>query len=244
MYYSIEHSTNTKIVGKFFQAVNAVHNCHVWDEPKFIEHINFEKVDFEPITSNAILEKKAKLTDLISCPSIGFSLKLLISGKFKDILEKNRKNGMHFFKAPIIQNNIVVEDYWILNFYEFNHEYVDFLNSKISYTRKADDYKITYNTIKEFINIENLKEFEAKRSEAFIKEESLSIEKLSLFSEKINEDFFVIKYVFGGLFYVSEKLKKEIEDAGCTGIEFQPAELSYNEWTMPGGEREKIYGKV
>ena len=37
--------------------------------------------------------------------------------------------------------------------------------------------------------------------------------------------------------------KKEIEDAGCTGIEFQPIELSYNEWLMPGGEREKIYGK-
>ena len=38
--------------------------------------------------------------------------------------------------------------------------------------------------------------------------------------------------------------KKEIEDAGCTGIEFQPIELSYNEWSAPGGEREKIYGKA
>jgi hypothetical protein len=43
---------------------------------------------------------------------------------------------------------------------------------------------------------------------------------------------------------VSEKLKQEIEDVGCTGIEFQPIELSYNERTAPGGEREKLYGKA
>lgn len=244
MYYIVQESMNKKTVGKFFQAVNAVHNCHVWDEPKFIGNINFEKVDFEPITSNAILEKKAKLTDLVSCPSIGFSSKLLVSGKFKGILEKNRKKGIQFFKAPIIQNNVMIEDYWILNFYEFNYEYIDFPNSKIAYTRKADDYKITYNTIKEYINLKSFEQFEAKRLEAIAKEESLSIEKLNLLNQNIDEDFFMIKYVFGGLYFVSEKLKKEIEDAGCTGIEFQPIELSYNEWTAPGGEREKVYGKV
>ena len=63
-------------------------------------------------------------------------------------------------------------------------------------------------------------------------------------NDNINEDFFMLRYVEGGVKYiVSEKLKKEIEDAGCTGIEFQPVELSQNEWLMPNGEREKIYGK-
>jgi hypothetical protein len=72
--------------------VESVHNnCHVWDEPKFVEHINFEKVDFEPIYSNAILHKKSKQTDFIQCVSMGFSSKLLISGKLKAILENNRK---------------------------------------------------------------------------------------------------------------------------------------------------------
>jgi hypothetical protein len=137
----------------------------------------------------------------------------------------------------------MIEDYWILNFHEFNYEYIDFPNSKISYTRKADDYKITYNTIKEYISLKNFEQFEAKRLEAIAKEESLSIEKLNLLNQNIDEDFFMIKYVFGGLYFVSEKLKKEIEDAGCTGIEFQPIELSLNEW-LQGGEREKIYGKI
>ncbi|MDP5201333.1 hypothetical protein [Flavobacterium sp. DG2-3] len=42
------------------------------------------------------------------------------------------------------------------------------------------------------------------------------------------------------MYYISEKLKKEIDDAGCIGIEFQPAELSSFEW-IHGGERDKIY---
>ncbi len=44
------------------------------------------------------------------------------------------------------------------------------------------------------------------------------------------------------MFFVSEKLKQEIEQAGCTGIEFQPSHLSLNEWFH--NEREKIYGKA
>ena len=60
----------------------------------------------------------------------------------------------------------------------------------------------------------------------------------------IDHDFFVLRHVEGGVQYiVSEKLKNEIEDAGRTGIEFQPVELSYTEW-LQGREREKIYGKA
>ncbi|MEH3112547.1 hypothetical protein [Pedobacter terrae] len=50
--------------------------------------------------------------------------------------------------------------------------------------------------------------------------------------------------VEGGVKYiVSEQLKKEIEEPGCTGIEFMPTDLSLNEW-LQGGARERIYGKV
>ncbi len=245
MYYLIQNSFNKKILGNYPQVKEIIYNCHVWDEPKFIHHVHFEKIDFEPITANAILHAKSKQTDLINANSaMGFSNKLLVSGKLKKILEGKRNDSMQFFKAPIIQNNLMLEDYWILNFYKFNQEYIDFSNSKILYTKRADDYKSTYNTIKEYIKVENFKQFEIKLSEANAKEEALTIEKLSLSSQNIFEDFFIIKYVFGGLYFVSEKLKKEIEESDCTGIEFQPIELSYNEWTAPGGEREKIYGKV
>lgn len=73
--------------------------------------------------------------------------------------------------------------------------------------------------------------------------ETVTINNIYL-NENVNEDFFMLNYVESGVKYIaSEKLKKEIEEAGCTGIEFQPIELSINEWLMSGGEREKIYGK-
>jgi hypothetical protein len=73
------------------------------------------------------------------------------------------------------------------------------------------------------------------------KMEIVSIENICLNAD-VKKDFFFIKTA--GQYIVSEKLKQEIEDAGCTGIEFQPIELSFNEWTILGGEREKIYGKT
>ena len=48
----------------------------------------------------------------------------------------------------------------------------------------------------------------------------------------------------GRTLFVSEKLKIELEKNEITGIEFKPIEISFNEWYVSGGEREKIYGKV
>jgi hypothetical protein len=218
----------------------------VWDDPKFVEHIHFEKVDFVPITANAILHAQSKQTDLINAnASMGFSSKLLISGKLKKIIENYRKSGMQFFNSPVIQNNIFVEDYWILNMFEFNNEYIDFSKSEVIQNKKSEDYNVSYKTFKEKLYFENFEQFNRKRKEVWsVRQESISIEKLNLHLEKINEDFFSLQFVFGQLYFVSETLKQEIGDAGCTGIEFQPVELSYNEWTAPGGEREKIYGKT
>jgi hypothetical protein len=239
-YYIIQESNNKKIIGHYPQTKSINYNCDIWDDPKFVEHVHFERVDFEPITANAILHPKSKQTDLIDANSaMGFSKKLLTSGKLKAILEKNRKDGMQFFKAPIIQNNTVVEDYWILNFYEFNNDYIDFLNSKILLEEITSE---SINSV--YLSINSLKDYELKIEELRDKKGfNLKIEKLLLSKDKINNDFFMIKYSFSGIYFVSEKLKKEIEDVGCTGIEFQPIELSLTEW-LHGGQRERVYGKV
>ena len=172
--------------------------------------------------------------------AMGFSNKLLISGKLKTILEKNRKHGMQFFKSPIIQNNLLIEDYWILNMSEFNNDYVDFLNSKILLEEITSE---NINSL--YLSINSLKDYELKIEEVRGKKGcNLRIEKLVLSKDKINNDFFMIRYSFSGIYFVSEKLKQEIEDAGCTGIEFQPIELNYKEWTAPAGAREKNYGKM
>lgn len=239
-YYILQESGNLKIIGKYPQTKDIQYNCDVWNEPKFIGQIHFEKVDFEPIIANAILHPKSKQTDLIDANSaMGFSNKLLISGKLKTILEKNRKNGMQFFKSPIIQNNLLAEDYWILNMYEFNNDYVDFLNSKILLEEITSE---NINSL--YLSINSLEDYEMKIEEIRGKKGcNLRIEKLVLSTDKINNDFFMIRHSFSGIYFVSEKLKQEIENAGCTGVEFQPIESSLNEW-LKRGEREKIYGKA
>jgi hypothetical protein len=238
-YYSIRKSLNSKIMGVCSQVQKAVYHCDVWDDYRFIDRINFINTDFEPITANAILMKKAKLTDLISADIIGFSLKLLVSGKLKSVLEKSRKSGLKFYKSPIIYAEKIIEDYWILNPYEINMEFIDFKNSDIFLMEGVFD-KL------QKIQILNLDDYESekKRIEEMGYPNNISIEKIQLKND-ITEDFFVLLNVEGYVKYiVSEKLKKEIEDAGCTGIEFQPIELSLNEWLAPGGEREKKYGKA
>lgn len=245
MFYSIKHSMNTKIVGKFFQSENIYWNYGNIDNPKLLSNIYFQKVDFDPIVPIPVLHKKAKITDLISCVNATCSCQLIMSEKLKNIISKYRTEGLQFFKTSIIKDNLKHNNFYALNMYEINNDYVDFSKSKIIYNKKADDYKSSFMTVKEQINFENFEQFDEKRMQVWSNnEETISIEKLNLNIENINEDFFMIKYVFGATLFVSENLKKEIENAGCTGIEFQPAELSLNEWLMPGGEREKVYGKA
>lgn len=238
-FYVIRNSGNKKIIGHYPQVKGVHHNCHVWNEPKFIDRIDFEKIDFEPITSNAILFDSSKTTDLINVPSIGFTLKLLISGKLKNILEKYTNDKGLFFQAPIIYKNELVYDYFIVFPYKFEFDYIDFQNSTFVLKKSKTDG----GTYQQNVNVSTFEDFKYilsnKKELGYVQ---FYIDRIKLKSN-INDEFFVLRHVQGGIKYiVSEKLKKEIEDAGCTGIEFMPVELTLNEWLH--SEREKIYGKA
>lgn len=238
-YFSINNSLNPKVLGHYPQVKDIKQNCHVWDEPRFIEHTHFTKIDFEPITANAVLHPKSKLTDLISATGMGFTRKLLMSETLKTILEANRKTGLQFFKSSVIYNGFVIEDYWILNVYEIDMNFVDVEKSNFVWRKRKEEGGTYLSDVK----FNTLDEFAKKISEENL-EGKLYLNRITI-KEGIKEDFFTLLDVEGGAKYiVSEKLKKEIEDANCTGIEFQPTELTAFEWTVPGGAREKIYGKL
>lgn len=95
-FFCIRESLDKRQVGIYPQVEEALYSCDVWNEPKFVDGIEFKKVDFEPIVAKAILRKKAKPSDLISAGIIGFHLKLLMSDKLKIILEKSKKTGLQF----------------------------------------------------------------------------------------------------------------------------------------------------
>ncbi len=241
-FYRLQFTLNSKYYGsKNGYVKDYIHKSSIYD-PKYIGRIKYEKIDFKPYLLDIELFENSKIADLIESGG-QVSTKLILSSKLKSIIEKHRKTGMQFFNINILHKKNIYSDYWILNMYEFNLEYINFEECSIFYEKKSDDYDTTYKTENIRINPKSYNEFLTYREKAQEKMEIIKIERLSIL-DPTPENFFMLKHVHGGVgYFVSEILKKEIEDAGCTGIEFQPVELSYNEWTAPGGEREQVYGK-
>lgn len=235
-FYSVRHSLDVKVMGHYPQVKNIRQNCDVWDEPRFIEHVHFKKVDFEPITANAILYPSSKLTDLISVTGMGFTRKLLLSDKLKEIIRKRRSSGLDFYPSPVIHKNELINGYWVLNSFEIDMEFVDIKQSKVVWRKR----KAEGGTYLMDISFASIDEFTKKIDKEGLEGE-LYLDRIEI-KKNVNTDFFTLLNVAGGVKYVvSEKLKKEIEDANCTGIEFMPVGLTLNEWLH--NEREKIYGK-
>lgn len=240
-YYFLRNTLSVKIKGFYPQIKSVKYYCHIWNTPNFMGNIHFEKFPDDVVLATPILNEKANLTDLIEIGDVGFNLNLLISGKLKEVLEKYiGENNGEFINCPIMKSDVEFSDYWVFNGYSFNQEYIDFNNSLIKYEKQDDDFETTYKTKMIFLSLENLKQFDEYVKIAQEKTELITIEKLIL-KENISSDFFMLRHVFNGIYLVSEKLKQEIEEAGCTGVEFQPSNLSLNEWLHH--EREKIYGK-
>jgi len=237
-YYRIHPSINKKVLGHYPQQKETIFHCSIDDEPRFVEHIYSKKVDFEPIVANAVLYSSSLATDLIYTRGVGFSHKPLISGRLKAILQRYRATGLQFFRAPIVHKDRELEDYWILNFYEIEMDYIDFPKSEIFLTKNSFEKveKLHFNSFQEFTR----KKLEVERIGYSM---GISIERYKL-KETIDQDFFMLTDVEGGVnFMVSEDLKREIEHTGCTGIEFMPSELRFKEW-LYYGERDRIYAKT
>jgi hypothetical protein len=174
----------------------------------------------KPIDQNIILpipviHQKAKLTDLISTVTIGF--RLVISEKLKNILVKYVSSKEIEFIPFVIVNNNNELYYWLVNPINFKMDAVNYPVSEIWKT------KFGYKKLERVENISDEKIFVEKNkllrdSESYL---SLKIGKVQ-FKDNITKDFFSLNFVDGAIgYYISEKLKNEIEEAGCTGIAFQ-----------------------
>lgn len=236
-YFAIEGSKNTKIVGKIPHTKEIIHNCHVWDEPRFIDRMFFKKIEGTPILSTALLFPRAKLTDFIVSYGMGFTSSMLISDKLKSIFEKFNLFGLQFFPTFIFHNNFKIEGFWQTHISEQGFKLLDFKKIKFVFKKRIDG-KVIYEEI-DFIN----------SFESFLKCKEASEWPIELYfldlilKEEVFDFFFIPHYINGnGYGIVSERLKNEIEKQDITGIEFRPIENSFQDW-IRSEEREKIYGK-
>lgn len=220
MYYRIHYSLDPKETGNpAAQSIFERNDIYV-EHPLHFNQFHLKKAnDIQAVvTPKPILEKKAKRTDLVST-GFGGGVRLTISNKLKKILDKPQHPGIQFFLTSIIEGDIEIPDYWITNPFAFDYDSIDFEKSSFS-IRGLGGVKISEIKVKDLTHFLSL-------ISTLIAPEGIFIDTLYITPET-KKDLLIVRWVYGGIgYYVSERLKKEIEDAGCTGIVFTKPEEQY-----------------
>lgn len=215
-FYKLEHTIDENKIGKYPQVSEAKYSCDI-NDPLFIDRIFFEKANIKPITAKGILAKDATITDLLSTSGMGFTLKLLMSEKLRNILIQHRPTGIEFFNSPVIFKGEELKEFWIMNVFETDEKHIDFCKSDILLRARRTEggtklLKVKITSLKEFKT--NIKFHKKNGNYIFLKEVVLKT--------NVNDDFLIIRNVEGGVgYYMSDRLKKAIEVENITGLEFK-----------------------
>lgn len=212
MYYRIATSKDSKVTGLVDtqSALSVTPPNYSFDT----RHIAYHYYSYigptdDVVIPQPILEARAKLTDLVSTVEFGFDL--IMSPKLKSILEPVRHNGSQFIPLTLYAKAVPM-DYWLLHMVEPDMDELDYEKS---------EFEITTNTGRSLrpVSISDRASFDQARNSVAPKER-VSISNVVI-REDCTSDLLLIRYAFGGAgFFVSEKIKNEIEAAGCTGIRF------------------------
>jgi hypothetical protein len=214
MFYRIEPTLDETITGiDDAQSSSAIYPINIWD-PIYINQWGNTLIPDYVVLPIPKIKTKAKLTDLMSVHFTGSSYRLTISSRLKEILEKNGHGNIQFIPITIYYKKKYLSDYWLTNILSFDNENVVNYKHSLIFERNGENKIITINNFEDFI----------KKQNELIWPNNLFIEKL-VFNKIIVEEVCTIERVRGGAgYFVSEKLKQEIESAGFTGIEFLPIE--------------------
>ena len=221
-FFRIYDSIDSKIIGVFPQVIDGVVPT-TRNDPNFIENYNLRKAPASVYLPKGILEKKAKLTDLLTTSFPGFSLNLFVSELLKDIINTSNHFGMQFFESSVIIKSGQEFPYWILHAYEMGYEFLNVADSSFVMLDRKDRSKIM-----EQVTFNTASDVQAKYQDIQVRIEKnpndikfLVINEVKL-KEDIAVDFFPLRTVqYGGIgYFVSERLRNAIEKAGCTGIQF------------------------
>ena len=210
----LQWSLNLKETGCFPQAETAIYPIPT-DDPDFSQQLFLRKGDLSKVVfPKPILEKRARLTDLISCGMMGTSFRLLVSEKLKDIIEDSLHREMQFAPANIVYKGEERGGYWFTNHYNMSMDLIDFVNCEIVKSELLHKRRV-----EKPIFIRSYEEYleEEKKLKPPV---GITIKTLTL-KETNREEFFTLDRVKGGIgYFVSDALKKKLIEVGCTGIRF------------------------
>lgn len=198
-----------------FPCETAIYPINIWD-PLHIGQWHLMEVPEYVVIPMPKIKSKARLLDLMNVTFNGSSYRLTISDKLKSILEKYAQENIQFLPITLYHKKKYISYYWLTNIIKIGNEKLNYEKSHIelqeSLTKISD---ITFKSYDDYLNYSKNLQWP----------NHLFITKLVL-KKEISQHFFAIKDVYlGGIgYFISESLKEEIINAGCTGFEFEPVE--------------------
>lgn len=230
-YYRLYNSLIVSEIGCYPQVNDAEVDFDIYNKNSAY-HLHFAKANPNTLWPVSKLSKKAKKTDLISVSFLGLSNKLLISEKLYSIVSKSHYDDLQFIESRLITKDKKEHEYWIVNPYKNSIANLDPRNSLFSYLKTIGSNERIEPIITFKDSNELTEAFEKNKMNAKLKgienHTPLVIDKVSLRNDLIVDIFALSPTTNGGIgFFVSEKLKNEIENAGCTGIVFTEPNEKY-----------------
>ena len=202
-YFTIDESIDLDMIGEYPQ-VSPTENC-VLGSPFSNERLSFGEIPNKIPYLELEFNKRAKKTDLLS--SYNSHWGILINKKMKRIIVNFNIPTSKFYSFILLENKIIIKDYYLFRFYDDIFQYIDMMKSKFI-LKSRDVSQEFYFTSKDFFKSKKKKTFEDFETELRIKEVYL----LNSFPQY---DIFH----FEGRNIISEKLLNAFIENNITGYE-------------------------
>ncbi len=182
--------------------------------PNSIRKIDYsKKIDF-PLNLDSIrMAHRAKWVDIVNSVVINSLCSKIISKRLMDILENFRLPAHQIFDA-VLKKGKIVKTYSFFYIYEFGQDYIDYEKSEFFIGR-------SFGSRIESIEINTQEEYKKAKATTPLPL-FVSIDKLVLLKECPYDMIRLYQGATG--YYISDRLKNAMEEAGCVGIRYIPIE--------------------
>lgn len=208
-FYVLKPAVDTEETGSAYPAVESF-NDYDFNAPKSVYKLNSNELpNFEP-EIRFKLAKGAKLCNLLGQGTIS-AKGLLVDDNFKTVIEQSNTIPFKSFNAYIKDSQEQIKKYnWIHFLWREGIEYFNFNKSKFKVKRASKDLGD--------IQIDSYLDLQTKQGElGFIK----MIHNYESVMKNPNFDLFL--HPLNGTIYITETLKRKIEQLHLTGIDITPA---------------------
>ena len=198
-YYILQHSTDTKVIGKI-----------IWDQIELIDPSNADEL----LDNNEVVEircrqnRKSILTDLVSCYKLGIDNNYVISQRLSKVFKSYNIQPHLFSSCTIEKPDDSSVNYSVLHFDEtFFSLIIDFEKSVF---RISDTCTFPLTGDEPIVFVKNYEEYTQKKDELFLNNLEIRLDKFALKKEFEDKYDMFSFFPCDSKLLISERLKDEL----------------------------------